>query len=292
MWANVGFSRHVTTAQPFPRNAWPISLKGVRPHSETKILDKDGLQSGHPHLGMPALKPHSCTDICDLLWYSWGLSVLHVFPSFDTLKNKCSWKGRTPTVTKRPWCKVLSYETAKNHSKVGFGGEHQTTLGDLMSSRRWLHCLLCTRVSWCQPLPGAWECVHTCDGADGVRALLSSVLMWPIVHLSRGKHLPLTFIVHLHHGVAGRRQNRPFILKKKRRCCETVSKAIRQIYLNSTFWIIAGWFIATFNPDSSHRFLVSIREPSYPPADPHSHPNWCHLQSDWGYPQSPHPDHW
>jgi len=31
---------------------------------------------------------------------------------------------------------------------------------------------------------------------------------------------------------------------------------------------------------------------SYPRADWHSHPAWCHLQTYWGSTRSPHPDHW
>ena len=33
-------------------------------------------------------------------------------------------------------------------------------------------------------------------------------------------------------------------------------------------------------------------EPSYPQADRHFRPTWCHLQTSWGSPQAPHPDHW
>jgi len=45
------------------------------------------------------------------------------------------------------------------------------------------------------------------------------------------------------------------------------------------------WPIDPVCPDPS-------AEPSYPRADEHSHPTWCHLETYWGSTQSLHPSHW
>lgn len=146
-----------------------------------------------------------------------GDCQLHtLFLALIPWKRNAAERERIPTMTKRPWCKLLSYETAENHSKADFGGEHKTTLGDLMFSRKWLHWLLCTlmmpALAW-----GMGVCVHTCDGADGTRAgwallwccpLLISVVINTFVWLSQSSCI-------VGPSVASRRQNRPFILKKR-----------------------------------------------------------------------------
>lgn len=54
-----------------------------------------------------------------------------------------------------------------------------------------------------------------------------------------------------------------------------------------TCWIPCDWTqpIDLTYPDPSAKF-------SYPQADQHCHPTWCHLKTYWGCIQSPHQDCW
>lgn len=199
MWANVGFSRHVTTAQPCPRNSWQISLKGVRPHSETKFPGKDGLQSGYPHLGLPAWKPHSCTDSYDLLWCSWWLSAPHAFPSFDTLKKKCSWKGENTHNDKEAMMQTsLIWDNRESQQGWFWWGTQDNPWGPNVLQE--VAALIALHSHDASPCLGHGSvCAHLWwSWWDQSR--LSSALMLPIAHLSRDKHLSLTFTVQLHCG--------------------------------------------------------------------------------------------
>lgn len=93
-------------------------------------------------------------------------------------------------------------------------------------------CLMMPALAW-----GMGVCAHLWWSWWG-QSRLSSALMWPIAHLSCGKHLPLTFIVQLHHGVAGRRQNRTLLLKRKKMLWTCVSRALRKCIHFRYCWLV------------------------------------------------------